>query len=282
MINFEELEKQVGQAQEQWKKDSPFPYCIFDNLLETQVAQEIYDGFPETIGRTGKDPYAAKRHKDVNRKLGTSNPDIMTAIQKQFFEDIMDKPFLSFLERVTGISPLYPDENLSGGGLHEIYEGGFLNLHADFNFHPHNNKLRRLNMIVYLNPEWEEAWHGYLELWPEKMDSDPVKIPPLFNKAAIFETTETSWHGHPDPIAPPPGTTRRSLAVYYYSDWPEGLVKRSKTLYVLSPSQRANLIKLLSDNLSSIENEQEAIALASEFQPRHVKIEYRILRKQQK
>jgi hypothetical protein len=59
------------------------------------------------------------------------------------------------LSEITGISPLYPDPFLYGGGLNEILPGGYLNVHTDFNFHPRLRKLRALNLLLYLNAEWE-------------------------------------------------------------------------------------------------------------------------------
>jgi len=40
---------------------------------------------------------------------------------------------------------------------------------------------------------------------------------------AIFTTTDTSFHGHPEPLTCPEGRTRKSIALYYYSkDRPAG------------------------------------------------------------
>jgi hypothetical protein len=44
------------------------------------------------------------------------------------------------------------------------------------------------------------------------------KILPLFNRCAIFNTTSSSYHGHPTPLACPPDRTRKSIATYYYSN----------------------------------------------------------------
>jgi hypothetical protein len=34
----------------------------------------------------------------------------------------------------------------------------------------------------------------------------------------IFSTTDTSYHGHPTPLACPPGRTRKSASFYYYTN----------------------------------------------------------------
>ena len=54
---------------------------------------------------------------------------------------------LEFLETLTGIDGLVPDPYFAGGGLHQIVRGGFLKVHADFNWHPKLRLDRRLNML---------------------------------------------------------------------------------------------------------------------------------------
>jgi len=126
--------------------------------------------------------------------------------------------FVDFLESLTGIEGLIPDPHYFGGGLHQIEPGGYLTVHADFNRHPRLQLDRRLNALLYLNQEWKEEWGGYLELWDATMSHAVVKVAPAFNRLVVFETTDFSFHGHPDPLQPPPGFHRRSLALYYYSN----------------------------------------------------------------
>jgi hypothetical protein len=49
-------------------------------------------------------------------------------------------------------------------------------------------------------------------------DSVREKILPIFNRMVIFSTTDFSYHGHPEPLTCPEGWTRKSLALYYYSN----------------------------------------------------------------
>lgn len=39
-----------------------------------------------------------------------------------------------------------------------------------------------------------------------------------FNRTLVFLTTDYSYHGHPDPLDCPPGVTRKSVALYYYTN----------------------------------------------------------------
>lgn len=138
--------------------------------------------------------------------------------------------------------------------MHEIYNGGYLNVHTDFNIHPKNNWHRKLNIIFYLNPNWSDEWEGHLELWNEAVDTMITRIAPIENRLAIFETSEISFHGHPTPLNTPDNITRRSLATYYYTNWPAGLEPRLKTNYRLVPWQvkevQGSIKKLRSQGLS--------------------------------
>ena len=68
-----------------------------------------------------------------------------------------------------------------------------------------------------MNQEWNETYGGDLELWDMEQYQCVKRLAPIFNRAVLFETSEISYHGHPTPLALPPGMTRKSLSVYYYT-----------------------------------------------------------------
>ena len=45
--------------------------------------------------------------------------------------------------------------------------GGFLNMHVDFNIHPHTGLKRVANAIIYLNDDWESDW-GELKTFKQR------------------------------------------------------------------------------------------------------------------
>jgi Rps23 Pro-64 3,4-dihydroxylase Tpa1-like proline 4-hydroxylase len=54
-----------------------------------------------------------------------------------------------------------------------------------------------LNLIIYLQPEWQAQWGGALGLWrhdeAQNAPGELVKqIPYLFNRAVIFDTSQNS------------------------------------------------------------------------------------------
>jgi Rps23 Pro-64 3,4-dihydroxylase Tpa1-like proline 4-hydroxylase len=127
-------------------------------------------------------------------------------------------PVLQFLEKLTGIEGLIPDPYFGGAGPHQIEPGGFLKIHADFNWHPLLKLDRRLNLIVYLNRDWREEYGGHIELWDRGMTRAEQKVLPVWNRTIVFNTTDFSYHGHPTPLACPAGMTRKSVSFYYYSN----------------------------------------------------------------
>ena len=144
-------------------------------------------------------------------------PDSCDAAARELFHFFNSRPFVEFLEGLTAISGLIPDPWFVGGGFHETRRGGKLGIHADFRI---NEKLavhRRINVIIYLNETWDEAWGGHLELWSRDMAVKEKSVAPLLNRAVVFNTDATSYHGHPDPLASPEGIARRSIALYYYT-----------------------------------------------------------------
>jgi hypothetical protein len=124
---------------------------------------------------------------------------------------------LQFLEGLTNIQGLIPDPYFTGGGLHEISNGGKLGIHADFQVNEELQLKRRINVLIYLNKDWKPEYGGELELWDTAMRDKVVSIAPLFNRCVIFNTDADSFHGHPDPLTTPANVTRKSIALYYYT-----------------------------------------------------------------
>jgi Rps23 Pro-64 3,4-dihydroxylase Tpa1-like proline 4-hydroxylase len=124
--------------------------------------------------------------------------------------------FLRFLELLTGIKGLIGDPYFSESGFTYSSNGGFLDIHADFSHQDHTGLERRLNMILYLNDDWDDSYGGNLGLYDADVELVEY-VEPIGNRCLIFETSPTSYHGFPDPIACPPDRQRRSLSMYYYS-----------------------------------------------------------------
>jgi hypothetical protein len=191
----------------------PFPHTVLDDFLPQEVARRALEHFPQrplASDRVFDQGYAGLHKRQIL-------PEECDGAARQFFHFMNSRPILQFLEGLTTIQGLIPDPNFTGGGYHETTRGGKLGIHADFRINEQLHLHRRLNMIIYLNERWDDAWGGSLELWSRDMKDKRRDIAPVFNRCVVFNTDATSYHGHPDPLQTPENVARRSIALYYYT-----------------------------------------------------------------
>ncbi|HXI12021.1 MAG TPA: 2OG-Fe(II) oxygenase [Thermoanaerobaculia bacterium] len=193
---------------------SPFPHIVIDRLFTEDALDVVLAEFPSPSEMRWQEfDSATERKLGFHYELSQINRRTQT-----FLWEMNSPPILSFLETLTGIEGLIPDPYFGGGGLHQILPGGFLDVHADFNWHPKLKLDRRLNVLVYLNKNWNDSFGGALELWSPGGRKADISITPAFNRTVIFATTDSSLHGHPAPLTCPAGMTRKSLSFYYYTN----------------------------------------------------------------
>lgn len=212
-LDSEYLKNLAVKFREDYQKAKPFPHIVIDNFLPEFVLDNILTEFPKS-GDIDWQKFENKAEKKLANKHEKNMGDNTRSLLYQF----NSSTFIEFLEGITGIEGIIPDPHFEGGGLHQIERGGYLKMHVDFN---RNNKLRldrRLNLLLYLNKDWKEEYGGYLELWDKEITQCEKKILPVFNRLVIFTTTDFSYHGHPEPLTCPEGWTRKSLALYYYTN----------------------------------------------------------------
>ena len=94
--------------------------------------------------------------------------------------------------------------------------GGFLNVHIDFNWHQKLQAWRRCNALFYLTKNWKEEYMGNLELWSTDGKRKEKEVVPLFNRVVIFNTTSKSYHGQPTKIVTPNNIYRNVFSSFYY------------------------------------------------------------------
>ncbi|MCT7949703.1 2OG-Fe(II) oxygenase [Ancylothrix sp. C2] len=212
-IDPEYLQNLALQHREEYAAAQPFPHIVIDNFLPEWVLEGILEEFPKP-----KSIDWQKFENSAEKKLASKGEMQMGDKTRLLLYQLNSSTFINFLEKLTGIDGLVPDPHFVGGGLHQIERGGFLKMHVDFNKHGQLKLDRRLNLLIYLNKNWQEEYGGYLELWDSEMTRCEKKILPIFNRCVVFSTTDFSYHGHPEPLTCPEGQTRKSLALYYYSN----------------------------------------------------------------
>jgi Rps23 Pro-64 3,4-dihydroxylase Tpa1-like proline 4-hydroxylase len=192
---------------------NPFPHIVLDNFFDPSLMDGILSEFPA--------PGQIRWQRFDNAqeiKLASAAESAFGPITRLLLYHLNSITFLDFLSSVTGIDNLIPDPRFEGGGLHQIVRGGKLGIHADFNKHRDYGLDRRINLLLYLNKNWKEEYGGHLQLWNSDMTRCEAKISPLFNRVVVFSTTDFTFHGHPDPLQCPETVTRKSLALYYFSN----------------------------------------------------------------
>jgi len=213
-----EIRQRSDALGEQFQQARPFPHLVIEHFLQPDFCQRLLKEFPGFDERLALNEFGEVGRKAVQEKL----PQIGPAYRR--LDDLLrSDEFLMFLSSITGIPELLYDPAYVGGGTHENLEGQDLDVHVDFNLHPKTHLHRRLNLILFLNPEWQAEWGGCLELhrnpWVPLEEDEIVTIEPLLNRMAIFETSEVSWHGFRRIHLPPEkkSLSRRSIAVYFYT-----------------------------------------------------------------
>ncbi len=195
----------------------PYPHWVIDDFLPQDMAQAAYEHFYDGVG-----DWIKREHlycKGKRTRTAGCGMEVEAALAA------LESPgMLAYISALTGVKDLHADSMRYGGGQHVTSEGGRLGIHADFTHHPLTGMRRALNVLVYLCKDYMPG--GSLELWDAQMQTCRVSVPPLWNRAVIFKTSTTSFHGHPEPLRgtqlPVPGSVteagveRRSLAAYYY------------------------------------------------------------------
>jgi len=202
------------QLRQEYRGAQPFPFFKIDGFLDETFAREVAASMPsfEEAQRLGL------TFKSVNEKLklqvtdASKFPPPVLALHQA----LAAPEFLADVSYITGIPDLLADDQLDGGGMHETGPGGRLDVHVDFNILEGRNWHRRLNILVYLNPVWQDDWGGRIELWDKDVKKCWHSFAPVLNRCVVFETSEISYHGV-TPLAAPPGVARKSFAAYYYT-----------------------------------------------------------------
>jgi len=213
LLDRDRLARFAAEHRGDFTRAEPFPHIVLDDFLPRETAEGLLRDFDEK--RSGWKHY----HHYNERKSAVTELEQMPSHTRRVFEELLSQQMIDFISELTGISDLIPDPDLEGAGMHRVEPGGHLNIHTDFLTHTKKRSWRReINLLIYLNHDWQEEWNGNLELWDAEMTGCVHSVPPAFNRCVIFNTLPRSYHGHPHKLSCPAGECRKHILLYYYRD----------------------------------------------------------------
>lgn len=180
------LESLATEHCEAYSQAQPFPHVVIDEFLPVDILERILEEFPQPNSLDWQQFRNASE-----KKLASKSERQMGEMTRLLLYQMNSSIFISFLEKLTGIRGIIPDPHFVGGRLHQIEKGGYLKMHIDFNRHTQLRLDRRLNLLLYLNKNWEEEYGGYLEVWDREVATCEKRfclflIDALFSAQLIF------------------------------------------------------------------------------------------------
>ena len=219
----------IERASKTFVNSPPYPHIIIDNFLKEDVAQAMYENFPSS-------QEMRKSYKNLNEnKSEGSGFDEYHEVFNSLKTELGSEKFKTALEEITQIENLHLPSDHRGSGVHQGFDGSYLDIHVDFSIHPTLNMHRRLNVLVFLNPNWKEEYGGHCEFWDKDVKNLVNKALPIMNRCVIFECNDISFHGY-SKINIPKDESRKSFYSYFYTEIGEG-VKYHDTIFKARPEE---------------------------------------------
>ena len=224
MIDFDRLEREKETLRQQFLDAKPFPHIAIDDFLLEGYAEKLYDD--------AATPNKDNKIKDVffskNRFQYPEYRNISENYAK-LYDDVTSEQFAKLISYITN-EEIFFDKNFHGGGLHIGTKNAHLDMHADFNYHPkHKTWFRNLNLLLYLNKDWEEDFGGSLKL-EDARSGEKTEVEPLMNRLAIMHCRDYTLHGY-DTTHFPENKYRTSVAIYGYTFHEKPLSKPRTTIW---------------------------------------------------
>lgn len=195
--------------------NDPFPHIVIDNFInDTYINILLNDMNDLTLN---KSYYYGSSSIEKNKFAFKENFNLNL---QELFTELNSSEFIDILEEKTGITGIIRNNlELQGAGVHKVLNEGFLCMHTDFEGYSDSKYGlldRRMNLLLYMNPEWKDNYGGDLCLYDNVKQEITKKITPILNRCVIF-ITPGNIHGHPCPLNIPSNIARQAITTYYYT-----------------------------------------------------------------
>jgi Rps23 Pro-64 3,4-dihydroxylase Tpa1-like proline 4-hydroxylase len=211
MNNFGNWIETIDDLRESFQQALPYSHVVIDNFFSEEYSKKLHDAFPSPSDQW------IRYWNPIEKKFAMNRFEDHPSYH-DLFAFMQTDEFVTTMKQITGISNLEKDPHLHGAGIHFHPKGGKLDMHLDYSIHPITKKERRVNLIIYMNQDWKESYHGDLQLWDKEFTEPKQRIYPVFNRAVLFQTNDISYHGMPQMVDCPEGQGRKSIAIYYVSE----------------------------------------------------------------
>jgi len=209
MIDFVYLDKNKKILREKYLTAKPFPHLVITNICDQNKLSELYSQIP-MLDNASRDLIFAKN------KFEKSNYAELGPLFRELQSDLKSKEMNRFLSFLSG-KPTFVDPFNHGGGLHQGRGNSFLDMHLDYNYHPlQRNWWREMNLLLYLNKDWDASYGGHLKLRDLRTD-ESKELAVDFNALIIQQCGDYTLHGY-DKTNFPEGLNRTSIATYAFTE----------------------------------------------------------------
>jgi Rps23 Pro-64 3,4-dihydroxylase Tpa1-like proline 4-hydroxylase len=227
MLRIQRLEAEADELRRRFADAQPFEHVVIDDFCDTEALLRLYDAIPDPISHQIN---KSRDYMFASNKYEKSGFRAISPEFEQLYVDLTSDRFKHVLQTITG-QAVFVDPDFHGGGIHQGGEGSFLDMHVDFNTHPlHADWFRNLNILLYLNKDWQPEFRGQLKLRHRERPATTLEVAPKFNRCVIMFTRDYTLHGY-DAIRFPAGQYRRSVAAYAYSPLQESKLAHRTTVW---------------------------------------------------
>ena len=233
---LERLQNDSESLQKTYLQARPYPHLVIDDLFNPALLERLIAEFPTAKNRDWL-------VWDTNHELKTTSRGIdgLSTFTQMFCLWLNSREVINAIESIVGMKNLVGDPLFHGAGLHEMYRDGWLEMHADYTRHFTLPLVRRFNILIYLNQDWDDSWGGELVLQDSKNKSDRASYAPYFNRTIIFPTTAQTFHGVPNAVSCPINCSRKLLSIYYWTPIPMPLWAKAGTPLLWASDRKRKL-----------------------------------------
>lgn len=203
----------LNDLNRKFKESSPVPWLVVPEFLNPEMV----------ISMKGELDYEYRNNYDSHKLFTRAGSHMFEILDNHKYDyayklisEVHSKPFIDFLESITGVRGLICDPSLVGAGYMRCGKGDSLKIHTDFNWNDQLYLHRVLSVIFYLNPECDESWNGDLQLWDKERKNKEVSIFPSNGNMLIWQYDKLGYHGHPNPLDCPEGYFRDGFRFFFY------------------------------------------------------------------